>query len=796
MFWELSPGEQDVASGRSTIAAAAAALRPVAAGCGLATALGASYAQQKLAQDNWVVAALDGPLLLESLNPRAAEQLRNSHRRLILVLCEPADGTARLMNDDELRERLERLGTPVLGPVDESEEELLAEHLRFARRLQRPAIIRVRISHRRNGSAEPTSDVPEHARSPHRASRLLQEVLDGALLELGKTHAQLMLLSFGNRFEFPNFAADCSGRYFEAAAAEPEALVWCRGLASGGCSPFVVTDSTGLDQGWDCICREWAGEPLPLCLIVTEGEVPSTNARRSVLARLRQLPQATVLCPANRDELSEMLRIAAESPGITAIHVSPETPWLQPVGGSPNPVEVGRGELLVNGSDVALIAVGSAVATAMQAADELLSLGCSTAVLNVRSVSPLDVGLIAATARGVERVVVVEERSSRGGLGSAILELLSEEDVCRPVTLFATSSSPHLSTGGIADELVERVLALRDQQTVGPAESLSWDNRFGFSQDELEYQQRRILETPLSEAVEGWFQRYSQVADRTYYLWKWCTYGAVLTSLPCVRPDLLQHVCDTKVLSIMLCVLLDDVADQQGKSELLGVLFQMLDLRPLPDLSQYSEADAAWIRTTREFAEEYHARVTSYPCYEVFAEVLQYDQLQYFNTMRYSNLLNKHLSLMNETEHDLYLPHAMHMMSFATLDLMCTPDFPISELGKLREAIWHLQCMGRVGNLLSTWRREIPQCDFSSGVFARAMSVGDLTPETLRSGDSARIQAVIEQGGHEQHYFRRWQHHRAAYLKRARSIDSVDLQKLLEGNERFFQMHLVGRGKI
>jgi hypothetical protein len=417
-------------------------------------------------------------------------------------------------------------------------------------------------------------------------------------------------------------------------------------------------------------------------------------------------------------------------------------------------------------------------------------------VLNVRSVSPLDVGLIAATARGVERVVVVEERSSRGGLGSAILELLSEEDVCRPVTLFATSSSPHLSTGGIADELVERVLALRDQQTVGPAESLSWDNRFGFSQDELEYQQRRILETPLSEAVEGWFQRYSQVADRTYYLWKWCTYGAVLTSLPCVRPDLLQHVCDTKVLSIMLCVLLDDVADQQGKSELLGVLFQMLDLRPLPDLSQYSEADAAWIRTTREFAEEYHARVTSYPCYEVFAEVLQYDQLQYFNTMRYSNLLNKHLSLMNETEHDLYLPHAMHMMSFATLDLMCTPDFPIGELGKLREAIWHLQCMGRVGNLLSTWRREIPQCDFSSGVFARAMSVGDLTPETLRSGDSARIQSVIEQGGHEQHYFRRWQHHRAAYLKRARSIDSVDLQKLLEGNERFFQMHLVGRGKI
>src|SRR3569623_1262502 len=63
VFWELSPGEQGGALGRSCSAAAGAALRPVAAGYGRATALGASYAQQKLAQDNWVVAALDGPLL-------------------------------------------------------------------------------------------------------------------------------------------------------------------------------------------------------------------------------------------------------------------------------------------------------------------------------------------------------------------------------------------------------------------------------------------------------------------------------------------------------------------------------------------------------------------------------------------------------------------------------------------------------------------------------------------------------------------------------------------------------------
>jgi hypothetical protein len=112
---------------------------------------------------------------------------------------------------------------------------------------------------------------------------------------------------------------------------------------------------------------------------------------------------------------------------------------------------------------------------------------------------------------------------------------------------------------------------------------------------------------------------------------------------------------------------------------------------------------------TLRLAEIYFKRVRNYPGHATFEHLLRYDQFQYFNTMRYSQMLNRNLWLMNPIEHDLYLPHAMDMMSFATIDLMCTPRFPIEELGRLREALWHLQCMGRVGNLLSTWRREIGQ---------------------------------------------------------------------------------------
>jgi hypothetical protein len=164
--------------------------------------------------------------------------------------------------------------------------------------------------------------------------------------------------------------------------------------------------------------------------------------------------------------------------------------------------------------------------------------------------------------------------------------------------------------------------------------------------------------------------------------------------------------------------------------------------------------------------------------------------------MRYSQMLNHNLWLLNPIEHDLYQPHNMDMMSFATIDLMCSPGFPIEDLGRLREAIWHLQCMARVGNLLGTWRREIRQQDFTSGVFARAVVEGDLSVRQLRPDNYGEIEEAIVQGGHERYYFGRWKYHRECFLARARYVQGVDLTRLLEGNDRFFLMHLGGRGLL
>ena len=302
--------------------------------------------------------------------------------------------------------------------------------------------------------------------------------------------------------------------------------------------------------------------------------------------------------------------------------------------------------------------------------------------------------------------------------------------------------------------------------------------------------QARVESRRLSGEIESWVRAYGAFGKRDLYLWKWAHCGVEMTTLPCVPPELRADVCDSKVLSIMLCVLLDDVADEHGKGPLLESLLRVVGEGTPPLRAGVADEDRTYVEFTLSLAEEYQRRTRRYPGHENYAELLRFDQLQFLNTLRYSHLLNRRLSLLNMAEHDLYLPHNMHMMSFATLDLMCSPAFDDRELGKLREAIWHAQCMGRIGNLLATWRREVRERDFTSGVFARAVAEGDLTIEQLRDGDPGEIEAAIRSGRHEGYFLGRWERHRRRFVEAAGRIRSIDLGNLLLGHERFLSMHL------
>jgi hypothetical protein len=303
-----------------------------------------------------------------------------------------------------------------------------------------------------------------------------------------------------------------------------------------------------------------------------------------------------------------------------------------------------------------------------------------------------------------------------------------------------------------------------------------------------------IVGKQFSEQLSQWVAAYEQVGQRGGYIWKWCLHGVELTTLSCVRPLLRADVCDTKVLAGMFNVLIDDAADRQGHEALLAELFKLTNNEP-PRLRRFSAAERRYGEFTCDVWSEFRHRTRRYPCYDPYAALLQFDLAQLFNTVRYSHLVNSNPYILNVVEHDDYSPQGMGLLSFAMVDLMCSPDFSVTDLGRLREAMWHAQWMARIGNLITTWQREVLDRDYTSGVFAHAVSNYDLSVEQLLSADPKQIAAVVERGGHEAYFLRRWKQHRGHIERLQPHVTSVHLGAMLCGLDRLLQTELISRGE-
>ena len=304
---------------------------------------------------------------------------------------------------------------------------------------------------------------------------------------------------------------------------------------------------------------------------------------------------------------------------------------------------------------------------------------------------------------------------------------------------------------------------------------------------------RQIRSFQFSGFERTWIRGYRRVGKRDLYLWRWTGCAVNWLTLSCVTQELRRDVCETKFLAAMFNVLLDDLIDERHDPDAMrDVMRLMSDDAAAADvvtrLGAYGEF-------TRQVWGEIWRRVACYPRYREFQRLLLYDFKQLGNTVDYSELLYRHPSLINQTEHDLYSPHGMMVACAATLDLMCSPDFDVEELGRLREVLWHANSMARIGNLMSTWQREIGDDDFSSGVFAHAVSQGWLNPEDLSSTNRDRIEAAVRESGGEREYTQRWQRHRERLMQMSDRLRSVSVPDLADGLERLFASELISRGR-
>jgi hypothetical protein len=236
------------------------------------------------------------------------------------------------------------------------------------------------------------------------------------------------------------------------------------------------------------------------------------------------------------------------------------------------------------------------------------------------------------------------------------------------------------------------------------------------------------------------------------------------------------------------------VADQSGPAAYLEQLLEIPFAVSAPDFAEFSPEQQAYAEVTRRVWNAIVARAEAYPRYAEFQDLLRYDYLQLLNAMRYSHMLNRDPELVNMVEHDLYLPHNMHMMVSGTLDLMCSSRFDRGELGRVREALWHAQCMGRIGNLLTTWERELADRDFTSGVFAHALQQGLLSVQQLINADPEVLRQTITAHDCEPFFLNRWKDHRSRLVALARSLRTVEIDAFVVGLEQLLEIHLGSRG--
>jgi 1-deoxy-D-xylulose-5-phosphate synthase len=234
------------------------------------------------------------------------------------------------------------------------------------------------------------------------------------------------------------FEKEFPDRLYDVGIAEQHAVTFAAGLATQGVKPVIAMYATFLQRAYDQVVHDVATQNLPVAFFIDRGglvaEDGTTHHGAFDYAYLRHVPNMVVMAPKDENELQHMVKTAVQYDGPVSVRYPRGVSLGVKMDDAPQALPIGKGELLKDGTDVAIIAIGVSVWQAHQAAERLRQEGVSTAVVNARFAKPLDQELIASVAKRVRYVVTVEEGCRMGGFGSAVLESLSDAGITGVMT--------------------------------------------------------------------------------------------------------------------------------------------------------------------------------------------------------------------------------------------------------------------------------------------------------------------------------------------------------------------------
>ncbi|MEY7850723.1 hypothetical protein AB7C87_16155 [Natrarchaeobius sp. A-rgal3] len=310
-----------------------------------------------------------------------------------------------------------------------------------------------------------------------------------------------------------------------------------------------------------------------------------------------------------------------------------------------------------------------------------------------------------------------------------------------------------------------------------------------------------VREQTFPAGVETHVERYERiVGDRDRELWQWLYRVFPGITLSAVDSEGVRRVRNAKLLASIYITVVDDVAERYGDratfEELAKVPFERR--RPNPD---HPNVDGDRVRFAIDLWDGFRTVYEGLPRADEFADLLQFDLEQSLSAIEYSYLLNRYPTLGTERELWAYDVHNMLVFVYADLDLAAAPSFDECELAPLRRLCWRTQRMARISNWISSWKRELGERDYSSGVVTRALETGIVSSEDIarieREPTAATVEPVvraIEESGVEASLLERW---RSEYREAKRfddDLSSLDVDAYLDGFETILRSHVARRG--
>ncbi|HEY4355502.1 MAG TPA: 1-deoxy-D-xylulose-5-phosphate synthase [Acidobacteriaceae bacterium] len=342
----------------------------------------------------------------------------------------------------------EEFGLSYYGPIDGHNLPLLIETFKFLKQQNKPVVLHVLTQKGRGFQPALEKQKKFHGLGPYdpetgetkpAGQKTYSEVFAESLTKLAAMNDKVVAITAAmpNGTALDLFRPHHPKRYFDVGIAEEHAVLFAAGMATKGYRPFCAIYSTFLQRAFDQVVHDVALQELPVVFCMDRGGLSGddgpTHHGVFDISYLRGVPKLIHMDPKDEDELQDMMYTAMLHHGPSAIRYPRGTGPGAAIKEMPAALEIGKAEVIAEGSDVAIFSLGNMLPEAQKLAAMLREEGQSVAVINARFAKPVDDACIGRYGKRCGLVVTMEDHVLAGGFGSAVLESLSDQGIDVPV---------------------------------------------------------------------------------------------------------------------------------------------------------------------------------------------------------------------------------------------------------------------------------------------------------------------------------------------------------------------------